>query len=95
MARKTRVQRTPEEKWQIALEGLKSGNIAETCRKYEIAPNLYYRKDEVEQGAKAALGGRGAAARPDEEQARKIRQLERALGRSALQIELLKNVLGE
>jgi len=37
---------------------LKSGNVAETCRKYEIAPNLYYRwKDEVEAGAKAALGG--------------------------------------
>ncbi|MGC1158117.1 MAG: transposase, partial [Acidobacteriaceae bacterium] len=81
MGRKARVQRTPEEKWQIVLEGLKSGNIAETCRKYEIAPNLYYRwKDEVEQGAKAALGGRSAAARPDEEQTRKIRQLERALG---------------
>ena len=96
MGRKARVQRTPEEKWQIVLEGLKSGNIAETCRKYEIAPNLYYRwKDEVEQGAKAALGGRSAVARPDEEQARKIKQLERALGRSALQIEILKNVLGE
>jgi len=40
------------------LEGLKSGNIAETRRKYEIAPNLYYRwKDAVEAGAKAALGG--------------------------------------
>jgi hypothetical protein len=39
MSRKPRVQRTPEEKWQIVLEGLKSGNIAETCRKYEIAPN--------------------------------------------------------
>ena len=42
MSRKPRVQRTPEEKWQIVLEGLKSGNVAETCRKYEIAPNLYY-----------------------------------------------------
>jgi putative transposase len=62
MSRKPRVQRTPEEKWQIVLEGLKSGNVAETCRKYEIAPNLYYRwKDEVEAGAKAALGGRSAA----------------------------------
>ena len=40
MSRKPRVQRTPEEKWQIVLEGLKSGNVAETCRKYEIAPNL-------------------------------------------------------
>jgi len=57
MSRKPGVQRTPEEKWQIALEGLESGNVAETCRKYEIAPNLDYRwKDEVEAGAKAALG---------------------------------------
>ena len=97
MSRKPRVQRTPEEeKWQIVLEGLKSGNVAETCRKYEIAPNLYYRwKDEVEAGAKAALGGRSAAAQPDAEQEKRIKQLERALGRSHLQIEILKNVLGE
>jgi transposase-like protein len=96
MARKPKVQRTPEEKWQIVLEGLKSGNVAETCRKYEIAATLYYRwKDEVEEGAKAALGGRSAAARPDVEQDKRIKQLERALGRSHLQIEILKNVLGE
>lgn len=96
MGRKPKVQRTAEEKWQIVLEGLKGGNVSETCRKYEIAPNLYYRwKDEVEQGAKAALGGKSAAARPDEEHVKKIKQLERALGRSALQIEILKNVLGE
>lgn len=96
MSRRARVQRSPEEKWQIVLEGLKSGNIAETCRKYEITANLYYRwKDEVEAGAKVALGGRSAAARPDAEQQQRIRQLERALGRSQLQIEILKNVLGE
>src|SRR5271170_8092885 len=34
MPRKPKVQRTAEEKWQIVLEGLKSGNVAETCRKY-------------------------------------------------------------
>src|SRR6266446_1862494 len=96
MPRKPRVQRTPEEKWQIVLEVLKSGNVSETCRKYEIAPNLYYRwKDEVEAGAKAALGGRSAAAQPDVEQEKRIKQLERALGRSHLQIEILKNVLDE
>ena len=40
-------------------EGLKSGNVSETCRRHGIAPNLFYRwKDEAEQGAKAALGGR-------------------------------------
>ena len=96
MGRRPKVQKTPQEKWQIVLEGLKSGNIAETCRKYEIAPALYYRwKDEVEQAAVAALGGRSAAARPDLEQEKRVKQLERALGRSQLQIEILKNVLGE
>ena len=58
MGRKLRVDRTPEEKWQIVQEGIKSGNVSETCRCYEIAPTLFYRwKDEAEQGAKAALGG--------------------------------------
>jgi len=77
-------------------EGIKSGNIAETCRRYGIAPNLYYRwKDEAEQGAKAAPGGRSATERPDAEQAKLIRQLERTLGRKSLEIEILKNVVGE
>src|SRR5664280_2424181 len=98
MGRKPKQQRSAEEKLAIVMEGLKSGNVAETCRKFEIAPTLFYRwKDEVEveKAALAALGGRSAAARPDEEQAKRIKQLERALGRSALQIEILKNVLGE
>ena len=52
MSRKPRVQRTAEEKWQIVLEGLKSGSVAETCLRYEIAANLYRSwKDEVEAGA--------------------------------------------
>jgi len=58
MGRKPRVARTPEEKWQIVQEGIKSGNISETCRRYQIAQTLFYRwKEEAEQGAKAALGG--------------------------------------
>jgi transposase-like protein len=63
MSKKPRVTRSPEEKWQILQEGLKSGNISETCRRHGIAANLFYRwKDEAEQGAKAALGGKSAAA---------------------------------
>ncbi|OLE85263.1 MAG: hypothetical protein AUG07_04880 [Acidobacteria bacterium 13_1_20CM_2_60_10] len=63
MSRRARVDRTPEQKLEIVLEGLKSGNFAETCRWYEIGPNLYYRwKDEALQGASSALGGRSAAA---------------------------------
>ena len=60
-----------------------------------IAQTLYYRwKDEAEQGAKAALGGRSAAAMETEKD-RRIRQLERTLGRKSLEIEILKNVVGE
>ena len=96
MGRKPRVDRTPEEKWQIVQEGIKSGNVSETCRRHGIAQTLYYRwKDEAEQGAKAALGGRSAAGGVDEEQAKRVKQLERALGRKQLEIEILKNVLGE
>jgi len=74
------VDRTPEQKLEIVLEGLKSGNIAETCRRYAIAANLYYRwKDEALQGATAALGGRSAAA-AESEKDRRIRHLERSLG---------------
>jgi transposase len=58
MDRKPRADRSPEEEWQIVQEGIKSGNVSETCRRYGVAPNLLYRwKDEAEQGAKAALGG--------------------------------------
>jgi len=97
MGRPAKVQKSAEEKFAIVMEALKGGNLAETCRTHGISPALMYRwRDEMEKGALAALGGRSAAnARPDEEQARRIKQLERALGRSHLQIEILKNVLGE
>src|SRR5258707_14840856 len=89
MGRKPRVDRSPEDKWQIVQECIKSGNVSETCRRHGIAPNLFYRwKDEAEQGAKAALGGRSAAAAETEKDHR-IRQLERALGRKSLEIEIL------
>jgi transposase len=95
MGRKPRVERTAEEKWEIVQEGIKSGNLSETCRRHGIAPALLYRwKDEAEQGAKAALGGRSAAS-AETEKDRRIRQLERTLGRKSLEIEILKNVVGE
>ncbi len=56
MGRKEQVKRGAEEKWEILQEGLKNGNIAQTCRRHEVAPNLWYSwRDEAEQGAKAAL----------------------------------------
>src|SRR5580704_12426159 len=43
MGRKPRVDQSPEEKWQVAQEGIKSGNVSETYRRHGIAPNLFYR----------------------------------------------------
>jgi len=85
-------------KWQNCVGRSESGNVAETCRKYEDRAHAVLRwKDEVEEGAKAALGGRSATTRPDAEQEKRIKQLGGSgrLGRSHLQIEILKNVLGE
>jgi len=42
MGRKPKVQRSAEEKLAIVMEALKSGNVAETCRKHEIVPTLFY-----------------------------------------------------
>jgi transposase-like protein len=81
MGRKPRLDRTPKEKRQVVQEGLMSGYVSETCRRYEISPTLFYRwRDEAKQGAKAALGGSIAVAAESEEDPR-IRQLERALAR--------------
>ncbi len=42
----------------------------------------------------AALGGKSAAT-AENEQERRIRQLERSLGRKTLEVEILKNVVRE
>ena len=58
MGRKAQVKRSAEEKWEILQEGLRSGNISETCRKHGIAANLWYRwKDEAEQGSEGSAWG--------------------------------------
>jgi hypothetical protein len=46
------------------------------------------------KGRRQRLGGKSAAA-AETEKDRRIRQLERSLGRKSLEIEILKNVVGE
>ena len=63
MPRKAQVQRSPEEKFAIVIEGVKSGNIAETCRSHQIAPTLYYRwKDEAREGGGPTKSSASASA---------------------------------
>jgi transposase-like protein len=48
MGRKPRLDRSLEEKWQMVQEGIKTGNVSETCPCHGVAPNVFYRwKDEA------------------------------------------------
>ena len=48
---------TGKEKFEIVLEGLRSGKIAQICNKYEISQGLYYKwRDEFFQKDRRYLG---------------------------------------
>ena len=96
MGRRPRVYRSTEGKFAIVMEGLKSGKASETCRKArDWSGAVLPLERRAGEGFLGRAWGRTAAAPTDEEQSKRIKQLERALGRSHLQIEILKNVLGE
>jgi transposase-like protein len=86
MDRRPCVKRTREQKWEIVLAGIRRRNVAETCRQYDVSPTVYYRwKDEARQRATAA---------PDIVKDQRIRQMERELGRKAVEAEILRKVIG-
>src|SRR5882672_3371443 len=58
MSRKPRVDRTPEEKWQIIQEGMESGNVSETCRRHGIAQTLPLEGRSGTGSEGSAWGGR-------------------------------------
>ena len=56
MGRRPRVDRTAEEKWQIVQEGIKSGNLSETCRWHGISPSLLYPfRDSTMMGTSSSM----------------------------------------
>jgi hypothetical protein len=56
MGRKPRIDRSPEEKWQIVQEGVKSGNVSETCRRLAgSAPRPFLRQGEAEGAGRVVL----------------------------------------
>ena len=84
-----------DEKLKIVLEGLRSANVAETCRKYELKLSLYHVwKAQVLEGARAGLGDKRHRGYRDPltEEVRHLREL---VGKQALMLELQKKLLGE
>jgi transposase len=82
-----------ETKMAAVLEGLRGeSSIADICRKYQISESLYYRwRDKfLEAGSRALVVRNGAD--PEYAAKAKISELERIIGKQAVQIEILKKI---
>ena len=80
-------------KLAAVLEGLKGeSSIAEICRKYQISESLYYRwRDKFLEAGSRALASRNSSD-PELAVKSKIAELERIIGKQAVQIEILKKI---
>lgn len=96
MERKPAARLTPEEKLQIVLAGLKGeATVTELCRRYGISqPTDYAWRDKVLSGAAAALKSNSSGSGTDEQLRKRVADLEQALGKKALEVEILGKVLG-
>jgi transposase len=80
---------TAQRKLEIVLAGLRSDrSVRDVCREAEISENLYYAwRDKLLQGAAKELAGKDE--RQGEKELRKrVRELERALGRKTYELEI-------
>ena len=85
---------TAQQKLEIVLAGLRGDrSVKDICREHEIAETLYYSwRDKLLEGGREQLAGRED--RQGEKELRKrIRELERALGRKTYELEVAGEAL--
>ena len=85
---------TAQQKIEIVLAGLRGDrSVKEVCRDHEIAETLYYtwREKLLECGREALAGKEERSG--EKELRRKIRELERALGRKTYELEVAGEAL--
>ncbi|MGZ6565573.1 MAG: transposase [Solirubrobacteraceae bacterium] len=85
---------TAQQKIEIVLAGLRGDrSIKEVCREHEIAETLYYSwRDKLLEGGRQALAGKEERT-GEKELKRRIRELERALGRKVYELEIAGEAL--
>ncbi len=83
-----------QQKIEIVLAGVRGDrSIKEVCRDHEIAETLYYSwRDKLLEGGRAALAGKEERS-GEKELKRRIRELERALGRKTYELEIAGEAL--
>ena len=85
---------TPQQKIEIVLAGLRGNRaVKDVCREHEISQTLYYGwRDKLLEGGREALAGKEERS-GERELRRKIRELERALGRKTYELEIAGEAL--
>ena len=85
---------TAQQKLEIVLAGLKGDRpVREICREHEISDTLYYQwRDKLYEGGIAALAGKEDR-QAEKELRKKVRELERALGRKTYELEIAGEAL--
>ncbi len=85
---------TARQKTEIVLAGLRGDRtVKDVCREHEIAETLYYAwRDKLLEGGREALAGRDER-QGEKELRKKIRELERTLGRKTYELEIAGEAL--
>ena len=83
---------TVGQKLEIVLAGLRGDrSVAELCREHQISENLFYTwRDKLLEGGAERLAGKEERTELVELR-RRVRDLERTLGRKAYELEILGN----
>lgn len=91
---KQKVQKSPEEKLSIVLEGIKGETtITDICIKHGVSQAWYYtQRDKFLEGGKRALVQPSGMNNNQAERA-KIEELEKVIGRQTVEIQILKKNL--
>jgi len=85
---------TAKQKIEIVLAGLRGDrSVKEVCREHEISETLYYSwREKLLEGGREALAGKEERT-GERELRRKVRELERALGRKTYELEIAGEAL--
>lgn len=83
-----------QQKIEIVLAGLRGDrSVKEVCREHEIAETLYYSwRDKLLEGGRVALAGKEERG-GEKELRRRVRELERTLGRKTYELEIAGEAL--
>lgn len=85
---------TAQQKLEIVLAGLRGDrSVKDVCREHEIAEALYYSwRDKLIEGGREQLSGKEER-QGEKELRRRVRDLERALGRKTYELEIAGEAL--